>query len=159
MARPSTILVTVPDTGSQPFRVNFPNKTIAATSSLAMTSQLSVLVSSEPGPAVVHRSARLEAGDVVSYVWPRYSEARGRYGLAETIRVRAMIGQFGEVQEVKFLSGSASLLPATTEAIRQWHYTPTLLDKRPVQAQQDITIEFRPPLYSARVSTQHPSHN
>jgi hypothetical protein len=70
-----------------------------------------------------------------------------------------MIGQLGQVQEIKFLSGSASLLPATMAAIRQWRYKPTLLDKKPVQAQQDLTIEFRPPQYSARVSTQHPSHN
>ena len=160
VTRSSTILVTLPDGGSQPFRVSFPNKTIAATSSLAMTAQLSVLVPPEPRAAVAHKSARLEAGEVVSYVWPRYSEPRGRYGLAETIRVRATIGQFGEVQKVNLLGGSASLLPATTEAIRQWRYTPTLLDKRPVQVQEDITIEFRPPQYSARLSTQqHPPHN
>lgn len=157
--RPSTVLVTVPDRGSQPFRVSFPNKTIAATSSLAMTSQLSVFVSPGSGPVMAPKSARLEAGELVSFVWPRYSEQRGRYGLAETIRVRAMIGPLGQVQEVKFLGGSASLLPATLAAIRQWHYRPTLLDRNPVQAQQDVTIEFRPPQYSARVSTQHPSHN
>lgn len=155
--RPSTILVNVPDSGSQPFRVSFPNKTIAATSSLAITSQLSVLVPSEPEPTVSHRSARLEAGELVSFGWPRYPSPGGRS--AETIRVRATIGQLGQVLEVKFLGGSASLLPATMEAIRQWSYTPTVLDKKPVQAQQDITIEFRPPQYSARLSTQHPSHN
>ena len=60
---------------------------------------------------------------------------------------RATIGQLGQVLEVKFLNGSISLLPATSRAIRQWSYRPTLLDKRPVQAQQDVTIEFRPPQY------------
>ena len=159
LPRTSTILVNVPDRESQPFRVSFPNKTIAATSSLAMTSQLSVLVSPEPWPAVAHKSARLEAGELVSFVWPRFPGPRGRYGLAETIRVRASIGQLGQVQEVKLLGGSASLLPATVEAIRQWRYRPTLMDKRPVQAQQDITIEFRPPQYSAHLSTPHPPHN
>ena len=64
----------------------------------------------------------------------------------------------GQVLEVRFLSGSISLLPATTRAIRQWSYRPTLLDKRPVQAQQDVTIEFRPPQYSSKVSSQHPFH-
>jgi Gram-negative bacterial TonB protein C-terminal len=158
VARSSTILVTVPDRGSQAFRVSFPNKTIAATSSLAMTSQLSVLVPPEPGAAWTHKSARLEAGELVSFGWPRYPSSV-RSGLAETIRVRAIIGQLGQVQEVKLLGGSASLLPATTEAIRQWRYTPTLLDKRPVQAQQDVAIEFRPPQYSARLSTPRPPHN
>lgn len=157
--RSSTILVTVPDRGSQAFRVSFPNKTIAATSSLAMSSQLSVLVPPDAGATWTRKSARLEAGELVSFGWPRYPSS-GRSGLAETIRVRARIGQVGQVQEVKFLGGSASLLPATREAICQWRYTPTLLDKRAVQAQQDITIEFRPPQYLSQLATrQHPSHN
>jgi hypothetical protein len=70
-----------------------------------------------------------------------------RNGLAETIRVRATIGQLGQVREIKFLSGLNSLFPATKAAIRQWRYRPTLLDKRPVRSQQDVTIEFRPPQY------------
>ena len=158
LPRPSAILVTLPSRGSQPFWVNFPEKAVAATSSFAMTSQLSVLVSAEPGAAMAHKPARLEAGELVSFVWPRYPRPRDRSGLAEIIKVRATIGQLGQVTEVKFLSGSMSLLPATTRAIRQWSYTPTLLNKRPVQAQHDVTIEFRPPQYSSKVSSQHPSH-
>ncbi len=159
LPRASTILVTIPGQESQPIRVRFPERTMAATSSFAMTSQLSVLVSPEPAPSVAHRAARLEAGDLVSFGWPSYPRPDGRYRLAETIRVRATIGQLGQVLEVKFLSGSVSLLPATMQAIRQWRYRPTLLDNRPVQAEQDITIEFRPPQYSSQVSTQHSSHN
>lgn len=157
LPRDSAILVNVPGRGSQPFR--FPEKAIAATSSFAMTSQLSVLVSPEPGPTVANRPARLEAGELVSFVWPRYPKPGRRHGWAETIRVRATIGELGHVMDVKFLSGSTSLLPATVRAIRQWRYQPTLLDQRPVQAQQDITIEFRPPQYSWRASTQHSSRN
>jgi len=159
LPRASAILVTVPGGGSQPFKVSFPEKTIAATSSLAMTSQLSVFVSAEPGPTLAHGSARLEAGELVSFGWPRYPTPGNRYGSAQTIRVRASIGQLGQVEDVKFLSGSAALLPATKDAIRQWRYTPTLLERRPVQAQQDITIEFRPPQYSSQLRTQHLPHN
>jgi hypothetical protein len=158
-SRPSTILVNVPIRGSQPFRVSFPEKAIAATSSVTMTSQLSVLLSPEPRPIEGDKPARLEAGQLVLFLWPRYPKPGDRYGGAEVIRVRAIVGQLGQVREVQFLSGSRSLLPATTRAIRQWRYTPTLLDKRPVQAQQDLTIEFRPPQYSAQASGPHPPHN
>ena len=157
LPRPSAILVTVPARGSQPFWL--PEKAIAATSSFAMTSQLSVFISPEPGPTAADRPARLEGGELVSFVWPRYPKPGRRHGFAETIRVRATIGQLGQVLEVKFLSGSPSLLPATMRAIHQWRYRPTLLDKRPVEAQQDVTIEFRPPQYSSHVSTHRPSHN
>src|SRR5262249_11774924 len=119
LPRFATILVTRPDPGSQPFRVSFPQRTIAATSSLAMSSELSVLVSAEPGTRVVHKPARLEGGDLVSFVWPRYPR-QDHNGLAETIRVRTSIGQLGQVLEVRFLSGANSLFPATKVAIRQW---------------------------------------
>jgi hypothetical protein len=33
------------------------------------------------------------------------------------------------------------------------------LNSRPVQAQQDVTIEFRPPQHLPRVPAQHPSRN
>src|SRR6266852_6095778 len=159
LSSPSTILVTGPGDGSKTFRLILPQKPIAASSSFAMTSQLSVLVSPEPGLAVAHKPARLQAGELVSYVWPRYPRPGDRYGSAETITVRTTIGQLGQVLEIKLVSGSISLLPATMSAIRLWRYKPTLLNKRPVQAQQDVTIEFRPPQYLSHVPTQHPSHN
>lgn len=159
LPRPTTLLVSVPSRGSQPFRVSFPERTIAATSSMAMASELSVLVPPELGPRVDHKSARLEAGELVSFVWPRYPTPSLRPGSAEVIKVRASLGPAGEVQGVKFLSGSVALLPATTQAIRQWRYRPTLLDKRPLQAQQDVTIEFRPPQSASLVASRRPAHN
>ncbi|HET8925636.1 MAG TPA: energy transducer TonB [Candidatus Acidoferrum sp.] len=158
-SRPPTILVSAPAEGSKPFRVFFQEKAIAATSSYAMTSQLSVLVSPEPGPAMAHQPARLQAGELVSWVWPRYPRPGDRYGSAETVKVRTTVGQLGQVLDIKLVSGSSSLLPATMSAIRQWRYKPTLLNNTPVQAQQDVTIEFRPPLHLSHVHTQHPSHN
>ena len=123
-----------------------------------MTSELSVLVSPQRGPAAAHKPARLQAGELVSFVWPRYPRPGDRYGSAETIKVRTTIGQLGQVLDIKLVSGSISLLPATMSAIRLWRYKPTLLNKRPVQVQQDVTIEFRPPQYLSQVRTQHPSH-
>jgi Gram-negative bacterial TonB protein C-terminal len=153
LPRASTILVNVPSRGSQPFRVSFPEKTIAASPTLAMSSQLSVLVSSGPRPVGAHRPARLEAGELVSFVWPHYPKLGERF--PQVIRVRATVGPLGQVRDVKLLSGSASLLSATARAIRQWRYTPTLLDKRPVQTQQELTIEFRPQQYSSQAATRH----
>ena len=156
---PSAILVSRPAKSSKAFRLTFPEKPIAASSSYAMSAQLSVLVSPEPGTTEAHKPARLRAGELVSYVWPRYSSPADRYGSAETVKVRATIGLLGQVLDIKLVSGSTSLLPATTSAIRRWRYEPTLLNGRPVQAQQDVTIEFRPPQHLSRVSTRRSSHN
>ena len=155
---PSTILVTAPAYGRKPFRVTFPEKPIAASSSFAMTSELSVLVPPQPGPVVAHKPARLEAGELVSFVWPRYTKPGDQDGSAETVKVRTTIGQLGQVLDIKLVSGSISLFPAARRAIRLWRYRPTIFNKRPVQVQQDVTIEFRPPLYLSQLRTQHPSH-
>jgi TonB family protein len=143
-SRPSAILVNVPAEGSKPSTVLFPEKPIAVSSSLAITSQLSVVVYPEPGPAAAHPSARLQAGDLVFYAEPRYPRTVDRDGMTETVKVRATIGPQGQVVNVKPLSGPASLRPAAVSAVREWRYSPTLLNGKPVQAQQDVTIEFRP---------------
>jgi hypothetical protein len=158
-SRPSAILVTAPAHGSQPLRVTFPEKAIAASPSFAMTSQLSVLVAPEPGPTAAHKPARLQAGELVSYVWPHYPKPKGQHASAETVKVRTTIGPLGQVQNIKLLSGSVALLPATIRAVRQWRYTPTRLNAKPVQTQEDVTIEFRPTQYSSQVLTEHPSRN
>jgi PilZ domain/Gram-negative bacterial TonB protein C-terminal len=159
LSSPSTILVNGPGDGRKPFRLTLPEKTIAASSSFAMTSQLSVLVSPESGPTPANIPARLQAPELVSFVWPRYPRSGDRHGSSETAKVRTTIGELGQVLDVKPVSGSISLLPAAVSAIRLWRYNPTLLNGRPVQAQQDVTIEFRPPQHLPRVPTRHPSHN
>jgi len=159
LSSPSTILVAGPGDGSKPFRLILPEKPIAASSSFAMTSQLSVFVSPEPGPAPAHNPARLQAGELVSFVWPRYPRPGDRHGSSETVKVRTTIGELGQVLDVKHVSGSVSLLPSAMSAIRLWRYKPTLLNSRPVQTQQDVTIEFRPPQHLPRGRTRHPSRN
>lgn len=159
VSSPSTVLVTGPGDGSKPFRLILPQKPIAASSSFAMASQLSVLVAPEPGPAPAHKPARLQAGELVSFVWPRYPRPGDGHGSSETVKVRTTIGEFGQVLDVKHVSGSISLFPAAMSAIRLWRYKPTLLNSRPVQAQQDVIIEFRPPQHLRRIPTLHPSHN
>jgi hypothetical protein len=149
---PSVVLVTAPPKGSKSFRLTFPEKPIAASSSFAITSQLSVLVHPEAGPGVARQPTRLQAGELVSYVWFRYPKPGDRFRSAETVKVRATIGQLGQVLDIKRLSGSTSLLPAAMSAIRQWRYKPTLLNERPVLAQQDVTIEFQPPKYFSHLS-------
>jgi hypothetical protein len=153
---PSAILVRGPGDGSKPFRLTLPEKPIAASSSFAMASQLSVFIAPEPGSRVTHKPARLQPGELVSFVWPRYPRPGDRY---ETVKVRTTIGTLGQVLDIKLVSGPISLLPAATSAIRLWHYKPTLVNNRPVQAQQEVTIEFLPPQYLSHVTAQHPSHN
>jgi hypothetical protein len=156
---PPAILFTGPGDGSKPFRLTLPERPIAASSTFAITSQLSVLVPPERGRAAAGEPARLQAGELVSFVWPRYSRQGDRHARPETVKVRTTIGELGQVLDVKRVSGSLSLLPAAVSAIRLWRYKPTLVNQTPVQAQQDVTIEFRPLQHSPRTPTRYSAHH
>jgi TonB family protein len=130
--------------------VIFQEKAISVSSSFAITSQLSVLVSPEPGPAADHQPARLQAGELLFYAEPHFPKPKNGRGSAETIKVRATVGQQGQVIDVKPVSGPPNLFPAAKKAIREWRYKPTLLNEKPIQFQQDVTIEFRPPQRPSR---------
>jgi Gram-negative bacterial TonB protein C-terminal/PilZ domain len=153
LSSPSTILFTGPGDIRKPFRLILPERPIAASSSFAITSQLSVLVSPVRGRAPAGEPARLQAGELVSFVWPHYPKPGDRHGPSETVKVRATIGEFGQVMDVKRVSGSLSLLSAAMSALRLWRYKPTLLNNSPVEVQQDVTIEFRTPKRSPRVAS------
>jgi TonB family protein len=147
LSSPSTMLVTGAGDGSKPFWLILPETPIAASSSFAMTSQLSVFVSPERGPTLAPKPSRLQAGELDSFVWPRYPRLGDRHGSSETVKVRTTIGKLGQVLDIRLVSGSISLLPSAMSAIRLWRYKPTLLNKRAIQVQRDVTIEFRPPQY------------
>jgi hypothetical protein len=156
---PPAILFTGPGDRSKPFRLTLPERPIAASSTFAITSQLSVLVPPERGRDTAGEPARLQAGELVTFVWPRYSKQGDRHPRPETVKVRTTIGELGQVLDVKRVSGSLSLLPAAISAIRLWRYKPTLVNQTPVQAQQDVTIEFRPLQHSPRAPTRYPAHH
>ncbi len=155
LSPPSTILFTARSEGGKPFRLILPERPLAASSSFAISSQLSVLVAPDRGRAPAQEPARLQAGELVSFAWPRYPRPGDRHGSSETVKVRTTIGEFGQVLDVKRVSGSFSLLPAAISAIRLWRFKPTLLNDRPVQAQQDVTIEFRSPRRVPRTPTRY----
>ncbi|HXP71098.1 MAG TPA: PilZ domain-containing protein [Candidatus Dormibacteraeota bacterium] len=125
-------------------RAILPRKSIADSPELGITSQLSVLISpAERSTAGDHETARLQAGDVITYVVPNQPRPRDRYNSTETVRVRATIGSDGRVKDVRPINGPIFLLSSVISAVHQWRFHPTLLNGSPVQTQEDVTIEFR----------------
>ena len=141
---PPAYLVTVPSKSSKPLKLLFPQKQIAFSSSLVITTQLSVLVPPESG-LVAAQASRLQAGKLVSYVLPRNPRPGDQYGAEETVRVHATIGQQGLVTEIKPVSGPIFLLSSTMGAVHLWRYKPTLLNGTPIETHQDVTVIFKLP--------------
>jgi periplasmic protein TonB len=60
-----------------------------------------------------------------------------------TVILHTVIGQDGTIQGVEPKSGSAPLVAAAVNAVRQWRYSPSSVGGQPVEAEEDITITFR----------------
>jgi periplasmic protein TonB len=90
----------------------------------------------------VLRSEGVMAGALVHRVDPVYPKIALAIHLSGTVRLRAIIGTDGTVQNLEVLSGSPILARAGVDAVRQWRYRPTLLNGQPVEVETYITVNF-----------------
>ena len=90
-------------------------------------------------------SQGLSGGVLQHKVQPVYPLQAMPMRLSGTVKLQATIGESGRVQEIKIVSGPPLLTAAAIDAVRQWRYSPFLLDGKPVKMQKDITVMFRAP--------------
>jgi protein TonB len=100
-----------------------------------------------PPPPVTLRAPRPVGGDIrppakvrdVRPAYPRIAQAARVQGL---VIIEATIGPDGKVRDAKVLRSIPLLDAAALEAVRQWEYTPTLLNGVPVPIVMTITVQF-----------------
>jgi periplasmic protein TonB len=90
----------------------------------------------------VNKSEGVMEGALVHRVDPLYPEIARAMHLSGTVRLEAIIGTDGIVQNLEVLSGNPILARAALEAVRQWRYRPTLLNGAPVEVETYITVNF-----------------
>jgi hypothetical protein len=128
--------------GKEPFRLTTPEEAISASSSVAISAQTTVIVPREAGAGAAQEPKRLQPGSLVFRVDPQYPKKIGR-GEVEIVRLLATVGENGQVLNVQRISGPAPFATAAIGAVREWRYSPTLFDGRPVRTEEKITIVFR----------------
>ena len=89
------------------------------------------------------QGASLQIGQLLSRVDPLYPEEAKTQRTEGTVKLHAIIGPDGTIASVESRSGPALLIPAATDAVRQWRYTPSSIGSQPVEAEEDVTITFR----------------
>jgi hypothetical protein len=62
--------------------------------------------------------------------------------LVGELQLKALIGADGSVKEVTVLSGSPGLAKAGVRAVRQWRYSPYLVQGSPVEVETQIKMSF-----------------
>ncbi len=96
-------------------------------------------------PAVlqpVHVSQGVQAAKLVRQVKPSYPPLARQARIAGSVRLVAIIGRDGSIQNLQVASGHPLLTPAAVDAVKQWLYQPTLLNGQPVEVITQIDVNF-----------------
>jgi protein TonB len=107
-----------------------------------------VLLRDEPPPPPPVPSGPVRAGGDVQppkrlvYVKPVYPGIALTSRLSGVVILEATIGEDGMVREVRVLRSYPLLDQAALDAVRQWRYTPTLLNGRAVSVLMTVTVSF-----------------
>lgn len=75
-------------------------------------------------------------------VQPVYPAAARRMRVEGIVILETVIGATGSVEQVRVLRSVPLLDEAAVEAVRQWRYTPTLLNGLPVPVVMSVTVNF-----------------
>jgi protein TonB len=73
---------------------------------------------------------------------PVYPDAAVAARIAGVVILECLISPAGRVEEIKVLRGVPLLEEAAVDAVRQWVYTPTLMDGVPVPVLMTVTVRF-----------------
>ena len=84
----------------------------------------------------------IEAARLVNRVQPIYPPLARQTRISGTVKLRAIIGKDGTVQELQLISGHPLLVQAALDAVKQWRYQPTLVNSEPVEVDTEIDVIF-----------------
>jgi protein TonB len=79
----------------------------------------------------------------VRNVAPSYPDLARQSRIHGLVILEATISPSGSVEDVRVLRGIPLLNDAAVDAVRQWQYTPTLLNGVPVPVVMTVTVNFR----------------
>lgn len=99
-------------------------------------------VAPPPPPKILHVGGDVRAPRKLFDVKPIYPAIAQAGHIEGTVTLEAVINERGTIERIKVLRSVALLDGAAIDAVRQWRYTPTLLNGIPVQVLMTITVTF-----------------
>ncbi|HWO36839.1 MAG TPA: TonB family protein [Candidatus Acidoferrum sp.] len=93
-------------------------------------------------PKRVTVGGNVQAARLVNKVTPLYPPLARQTRISGTVRLHAIIGKNGGVEQLQVVSGHPLLVQSALDAVRQWRYQPTLLNGDPVEVDTEIDVIF-----------------
>jgi len=85
----------------------------------------------------------LEPSKLIYKVNPVYPPLAVKAHVQGTVILEAVVDEEGSVSTLKILNGHPLLVEAALQAVRQWKYSPTVLNGEPVAVIATVTVVFR----------------
>jgi protein TonB len=97
-----------------------------------------------PAPPTPYRpGGKIRAPHKIKDVAPVYPQIAQISRIEGTVILDAVIGENGRVRDVRVVRSFPMLDQAAVDAVRQWIYTPTLLNGEPVPVIMTVTVAFK----------------
>jgi TonB family protein len=93
-------------------------------------------------PQRVSVGGNVQAPRVVCSTPPIYPQVAREAKVQGTVTMHAIIGKNGSVISLQFVSGPTLLMKAAMDAVKNWRYTPMLLNGQPVEVDTEISVGF-----------------
>ena len=93
-------------------------------------------------PKQIRVGGNVQSAKLINQPRPAYPPLARQARIQGVVRFNAVIGRDGSIQNLTLVSGHPLLVPAATEAVRQWRYQPTLLNGEPVEVVTQIDVNF-----------------
>jgi TonB family protein len=96
-------------------------------------------------PHRIRVGGMVQATKLVSMTKPVYPPGAEEAGIEGTVLLRAVISTAGDLLGLSVINQSVDpdLASAAMDAVKQWHYEPTLLNGEPVEVVTTIAVTFR----------------
>jgi len=96
----------------------------------------------KPTQSRIRQGGNVTAASLINRVQPVYPPLARQTRISGTVRLHAIIGKDGSVQQLEVMSGHPLLVQSALDAVRQWRYRPTQLNGDPVEVDTTIDVIF-----------------
>ena len=96
----------------------------------------------EPQPKRRIRETSIDPAMLTRRVEPIYPPIPKQLHRSGKVELRAIIGIDGSIQSLEVVTGDPLFVDSALQAVRQWHYRPTYLNKQPVEIDTYITVIY-----------------
>jgi len=96
----------------------------------------------KPSQTRIRQGGQVQAAKLMNKVQPLYPPLARQTRISGTVRLHAIIGKNGGVEQLEVISGHPLLVQAALDAVKQWKYQATTLNGEPVEVDTTIDVIF-----------------